>query len=333
MSKLLTWSTTALNNNSTPPDGFPEGQAPSSLNNSGREVMAASAYFADILGLPFINLGFTATVASNDLTIALKTAAAADPATTDPVTVYFRNTTVTTGQRVAVDYSTATSVVLPGGGSMGYANSETGYIHVYAVYDGTNKDIGISRLLQDESVLHSTTTIGTGSDAVNVVYTTTGRTSAAITLIGRIRIQYGTAAWTNAPTNLLVWQQGMSREIKDSYTGTTTAIDGAPTITVNFSIMGDVVTLTTGASVTGTSNANTFTITGAPALITPSALAGIGFCLLTDNGTATDECQMRMGTDGTLGFLMNASFTGFTASGTKGIGTSKVCYTYKLTNP
>ncbi len=41
MSNISTWSKTAASNNSTPPDGFPEGQTPGSVNNSARELMAA----------------------------------------------------------------------------------------------------------------------------------------------------------------------------------------------------------------------------------------------------------------------------------------------------
>jgi len=36
-----TWSTTAGDNNASPPDGWPEGQSPSSVNNCAREMMAA----------------------------------------------------------------------------------------------------------------------------------------------------------------------------------------------------------------------------------------------------------------------------------------------------
>ena len=41
MTDIKTWSTSAANNNAAPPDGFPEGQPPSTVNNSAREVMAA----------------------------------------------------------------------------------------------------------------------------------------------------------------------------------------------------------------------------------------------------------------------------------------------------
>src|SRR5437762_3274775 len=40
MSKVGRWSTTANNNNATPPDGWPEGQAPSTVNDCAREMMA-----------------------------------------------------------------------------------------------------------------------------------------------------------------------------------------------------------------------------------------------------------------------------------------------------
>ena len=43
MSDIHSYSTTAGSNNSASPNGFPEGQSPSSLNDSAREVMAALA--------------------------------------------------------------------------------------------------------------------------------------------------------------------------------------------------------------------------------------------------------------------------------------------------
>lgn len=43
MSDVSQWSTAAAGNNSAPPDGFPEGMAPSTVNDAAREVMAAVA--------------------------------------------------------------------------------------------------------------------------------------------------------------------------------------------------------------------------------------------------------------------------------------------------
>jgi len=41
VANIRTWSTTAANNNQATPDGWPEGQAPSTVNDVGREMMAA----------------------------------------------------------------------------------------------------------------------------------------------------------------------------------------------------------------------------------------------------------------------------------------------------
>lgn len=45
MSDVSTWAITAGGNTSASPDGFPEGMAPSALNDSSREVMAAVARY------------------------------------------------------------------------------------------------------------------------------------------------------------------------------------------------------------------------------------------------------------------------------------------------
>jgi len=41
MADIKAWSSTAADNNSAPPDGWPENQLPSTVNNCGRETMAA----------------------------------------------------------------------------------------------------------------------------------------------------------------------------------------------------------------------------------------------------------------------------------------------------
>lgn len=45
MSDVHTWSTTAASNNSASPNGFPENMAPSGVNDSAREIMAAIAKY------------------------------------------------------------------------------------------------------------------------------------------------------------------------------------------------------------------------------------------------------------------------------------------------
>lgn len=65
MSDVRTWSTTASENNATPPDGWPEGMPPSAVNDSARENMAAvKRLYNDITGVG------TATGSSNAYALA-----------------------------------------------------------------------------------------------------------------------------------------------------------------------------------------------------------------------------------------------------------------------
>lgn len=49
MSDISQWSSTPASNNSAPPDGFPEGQAPSTVNDSARELMSSvKDWYADL---------------------------------------------------------------------------------------------------------------------------------------------------------------------------------------------------------------------------------------------------------------------------------------------
>lgn len=63
MAKWGLWSTTAGSNSSTPPDGWPEGQAPSTVNDCAREMMAQIK--AGISDIQFIDLGLTPTQTGN----------------------------------------------------------------------------------------------------------------------------------------------------------------------------------------------------------------------------------------------------------------------------
>lgn len=60
--KLGLWSTTPGSNNSTPPDGWPEGQAPSTVNDCAREMMAAVRTYAQ--GAEFFDHGMSPTFVS-----------------------------------------------------------------------------------------------------------------------------------------------------------------------------------------------------------------------------------------------------------------------------
>lgn len=98
-------------------------------------------------------------------------------------------------------------------------------------------------------------------------------------------------------------------------TGGTTS----PTATFKYSINGDMVTLLMQQLVV-TSNSNSFTLTGLPAICWPRGNTQTLSVRLIDNGVFSFGI-MQVKTDGsiTLGMGANNNITGFTASGTKGV--------------
>lgn len=101
-----------------------------------------------------------------------------------------------------------------------------------------------------------------------------------------------------------------------SYTGTTTGYASPPTTTVSYSYQGPWVTVSI-ASVTGTSNATTLTLTGMPAAIQPAS-AQVALAMAVDNGAEVIS-PVSIATDGTITFYKGVWNAAFTGSGTKGI--------------
>lgn len=73
MSKVGSWNTTAGSNNATPPDGWPEGQAPSTVNDCAREMMAQikvmvnSLEYIDLNNTPSFLTATTFSMATADV--------------------------------------------------------------------------------------------------------------------------------------------------------------------------------------------------------------------------------------------------------------------------
>ena len=63
MAELKDWDKTAANNNSTPPDGLPEFNAPSDVNNWARESMAVLARYYEIDNAALMTTGTASSYA------------------------------------------------------------------------------------------------------------------------------------------------------------------------------------------------------------------------------------------------------------------------------
>mgnify|MGYP001575069493 CR=1 FL=1 len=171
------------------------------------------------------NTTLTATVAANALTVALKTKAGTDPSATDPVRVAFRNATVATGTYTVVSIEAALSVVLPSGGTLGFAASQVSRIYILAMNNAGTVVLGLYHPLTgtglttaaynlvgiNESIVYSSTAIGAGSDSGQVIYTTAGMTNIAVRVLGYIDIATGATPgeWSAAPSVVQIMGPGV----------------------------------------------------------------------------------------------------------------------------
>jgi hypothetical protein len=135
-----------------------------------------------------------AAVAANALTI-----------TINPTTLDFRSTTLTDGTPTTVSLAAAVTVVVPNTATLGTINATAARLAVLAINNAGTIEAAVVNLAGgnqlDETNLITTTTISTGADSNNVIYSTTGRTNVPYRVVGFIDITEATAGtWATAPT-------------------------------------------------------------------------------------------------------------------------------------
>lgn len=116
--------------------------------------------------------------------------------------------------------------------------------------------------------------------------------------------------------------------VQGTFTGTLTGCTTAPTQTFNYQRIGKYVKIWLTASLTATSNANTMTVTGVPAIIRPTNVK-TSFCFVEDNAITNFFGSMSTDSGGTLTFAIGRTDTtanyvrlgqtSFTNSGVKGL--------------
>ena len=177
---------------------------------------------------------FTATVSSKALTITLQDVNGNTPTASSPVPIVFRNATLTTPALATVLATAATTVVVPSGGTLGFAAAQASRIYVVALNNAGTAELAVWHSLStqslkgiNEGILHTSTTIGTGSDSAHVLYSTTGRSNVAVRVLGYIDIATGAVAgeWDNEDTVIQMMGLGVPRtgDLIQSIRGTYTA--------------------------------------------------------------------------------------------------------------
>ena len=267
MSNVSQWDNAAANNNDTPPDGWPEGQAPSTVNDCARELMAAVSRWYDDQKGELVTAG-----SSNSYTLTTNSSHAA---LADQSLIVFRADRANTGAATLNVDSLGAKPMQLNGSSLG-----SGYLVqdvVYAaVYDSTDDAYHMLMSLTPTQI-NTALGLGTMSTQNSSNVTITGGAISGVTL---------TSVYATDDETV----QGISTKPM------------SPSNLANTLIRGVVGTSTSTASATFTDlawNVNSAIISDIPLEIGHYLfeLHIIGGCA---NGTPDLKVQLAQGTDATL---------------------------------
>lgn len=153
-----------------------------------------------------INYSLAASVATSVLTVTLNAADGTTPSSTNKVSVNFRNATLATGTPVTRTVSSALSMTVNASASLGLTASQNQYVWVYAIDATSAGGSGIELAVAgnrvfDEGVLYTTTAVTAGATDGLTLYSTSGRASVPVRLLGRLKVNTATF-WATAPTGI-----------------------------------------------------------------------------------------------------------------------------------
>jgi hypothetical protein len=231
------------------------------------------------------------TVASNDITVALKTKSGGNPSTTDPVSVWLNGDMRRCTATLSVTKADATNWF--GSGSAVTAAQEIDYF-VYLIWNttpGTDiMDIGFARI--PNARVYSDFSATTTSDRYLASSNGSAPTSTDnVTVIGRFAATLSAAAghvWT-VPTftnkNLIQFPIYETRQL--TFIPAPTGYSAVPTDTVyQYNIKGDFCTVTVREVTNGTSNGTGLTMTAPITAATLTNMSWAGYGNGIDNGAA-----------------------------------------------
>jgi hypothetical protein len=173
------------------------------------DTVTAASLADSSLGSALINGTITASVGSNALTISIKTKAGADPSTSEPVLVLFRNATAGTGDYTVISITAATSIVISSGSTLGTSSGVASRLWIVGFNDAGTFRLGVINLstyvkIGDDVIASSTAEGGLGAaDSAGVYYTGMAVTSKPMKVLGYIESTQSTAgSWATAPSKI-----------------------------------------------------------------------------------------------------------------------------------
>ena len=249
--------------------------ATTQTNGDNSTKVATTAFVSSALSAvaaPKQIQAISASVASNALTISASS-----------LSLDFRSTTLGSGVVTTVA-GTPTNLVVPSSATLGTINAQQSDIVVLALNNAGTIELAVVNIAGavdlSETGLISTVAISASATVVNVVYSTTARTSVAYRVIGIIRSTQATAGtWATAPS-LIQGQGGQALSAMSSlgYGQTWQNVAGSRAIgTTYYNTTGKpitvVVTAAASASLSGTLTINGIAVSFCQH--TPSAGGGV----------------------------------------------------------
>lgn len=151
------------------------------------------------------NCSITASVSASALTVSLKDKSGSDPSGGSPVKISFRNATSATGTYNLRSVTSALSMTVSSGSTLGHASGVASSIYVYAIDNAGTVELAVcSVMLPEGSVVSTTAEGGAGAaDSNSVIYSTTARSNIPVRLLGRLTVTEATAGtWATAPSEI-----------------------------------------------------------------------------------------------------------------------------------
>lgn len=209
---------------STAGDGLAYKAIINTLNGPAVQSLSGADLTLTLLELMggIYNGSLKASVATNALTVELKTKAGADPSSTDPVHIAFRSATAGDGDFSIVTVTAALSLTVSSGSTLDTQNGVPSRLYVYllnnagtaelAIYNPIGAAGNIRRL--HESQLQTTVAEGGagGADLAHTLYSATQRSNVAVAFLGIVESTQGTAGtWATAPSLVQTAYPGMPK--------------------------------------------------------------------------------------------------------------------------
>ena len=183
----------------------------------GDSIATAARLAQSTFGLTAINGSLVASVAANNLTIALKTNAGADPSPADPVIVPFRSATLASGAPSWLSITAALSCVIFNTNALGTVNNTAFRLWVVLVNNAGSPAIGLYNALTGTIIfpLNQGNLVNTSNSTgvSGTFYTQAGNfANVPFKVIGYVEYGAGlpsAGAWSAAPSKIQMHDPGM----------------------------------------------------------------------------------------------------------------------------